>query len=144
MKENCTQMIIIVFFFSSYVFFLILVSEEITRRKSGWWDTDTRHISMATRDAPNHPRSSESNFWPDLVWHNNSRDYWTGESLLVYEGKITKLSIQFSYTERFSYSCYKIWGIIWWQLWTKMRKYLLANQKEGDEKCLLITYLWNP
>ena len=101
MKENCTQMIIIVFFFFIICFFLILVCEEITRRESGWWDTDTCYISMATRDAPNHPRSSESNFWPDLVWHNNSRDYWTGESLLVYEGKITKLSIQFSYTERF-------------------------------------------
>lgn len=132
-------------FFHHMFFFLILVCEEITRRESGWWDTDTCYISMATRDAPNHPRSSESNFWPDLVWHNNSRDYWTGKSILVYEGKITKLSIQFSYTKIFLFMLQNL-GHNLMKVMNKNEKisWVLANQKEGDEKCLLITYLWNP
>lgn len=67
--------------------------EEIIRRESGWWDIDICYIFMAIRDVSNYSRSFESNFWFDLVWYNNLRDYWIGEFLFVYEGKIIKLFI---------------------------------------------------
>lgn len=146
MKENCTQMIIIVFFFFIICFFLNFSVWRNYQKRVGLM----RHWYLLYLYGDTRCTESSEIVWVELLtWFGLTQQFKRLLNRWIFtwqciRGKNTKLSIQFSYTERFSYSCCKIWGIIWWKLWTKMRKYLLANQKEGDEKCLLITYLWNP